>query len=54
MEAIEVVAIIILIIAIVILVYYYLLNSPEATKKLRSYVPTTADAHMNEGLLRTF
>ena len=50
MEAIEVVAIIILIIAIVILVYYYLLNSPEATKKLRSYVPTTADAHMNEVL----
>ena len=33
-----------------ILVYYYLLNSPEATKKLRSYVPTTADAHMNEVL----
>lgn len=50
MEAIEAVAILILIVAIVILVYYYLLNSPETAKKLRSYVPTTADAHMNEVL----
>ena len=50
MEAIEVVAIIILIIAIVILVYYYLLNSPEAAQKLRSIVPNTADAHMDEVL----
>ena len=48
MDAIEIVAVIILIVAIMILVYYYLLNSPETTQKLRSYVPTTADAHMNE------
>ena len=48
MEAMEAVAVIILIIAIVILVYYYLLNSPTTMNKLRSYVPTTADAHMNE------
>lgn len=50
MEAIEAFAIIILIVAIVILVYYYLLNSPGTAQKLRSYVPTTADAHMNEVL----
>lgn len=50
MEAIEAVAIIILIIAIVILVYYYLLNSPDTAKKLKGYIPTTADAHMNEVL----
>lgn len=50
MEAIEAVAIIILIIAIVILVYYYLLNSPETAKRIRSYVPKTADAHMDEVL----
>lgn len=49
MEAIEIVAIIILIIAILILVYYYLLNSnPSAVQKLRNYVLTSADAHMNE------
>lgn len=50
MDAMEVVAVIILIVAIVILVYYYLLNSPETMDKLRSYVPTTADAHMDEVL----
>lgn len=50
MEAIEATAIIILIIAIVILVYYYLLNSPETANRLRSYVPTSADAHMNQVL----
>lgn len=50
MEAIEAVAIIILVIAIIILIYYYLLNSPETAKKLRSVVPTTADAHMNQVL----
>ena len=50
MEAIEGVAILILVIAIIILVYYYLLNSPETAKKLRSYVPKTADAHMDEVL----
>ena len=32
------------------MVYYYLLNSPETTQKLKGYVPTTADAHMNEVL----
>ena len=50
MEAMEAVAIVILIIAIVVLVYYYLLNSPETAQKLRNYVPTSADAHMNEVL----
>ncbi len=48
MDAMEAVAVIILIAAIVILVYYYLLNSPSTMDKLRSYVPTNADAHMNE------
>jgi len=48
MDAMEAVAVIILIVAIVILVYYYLLNSPATMNKLRSYVPTNADAHMNE------
>ena len=50
MEVIEAVAIIILIIAIVVLVYYYLLNTPSTMNKLKSYVPTSADAHMNEVL----
>jgi predicted nucleic acid-binding Zn-ribbon protein len=50
MEAIEALAIIILVIAIVILVYYYLLNSPETAQKLRSVVPSTADAHMDSVL----
>ena len=48
MDAMEAVAIIILIIAIVVLVYYYLLNSPATVNKIRNYVPTSADAHMNE------
>ena len=48
MDAMEAVAVIILIAAIVILVYYYLLNSPNTMDKLRSYVPASADAHMNE------
>lgn len=50
METIEIVAVIILIIAILVLVYYYLLNSPGTKDKLRSYIPTTADAHMGEVL----
>ena len=50
MDAMEAVAIIILIVAIVILVYYYLLNSPETMSKLRSVVPESADAHMDEVL----
>jgi hypothetical protein len=50
MEAVEVVAVIILIIAIAVLVYYYLLNSPATMDKLRSYVPTSADAHMDKVL----
>ncbi|WP_407376841.1 hypothetical protein [Methanobrevibacter sp.] len=53
MDAMEVVAILILIVAIVVLVYYYLLNSPATMDKLRGYVPTTADAHMNEILGRS-
>ena len=48
MEAIEIVAIIVLIIAIIVLVYYYLLNTPAAMNKLKSYIPTGADAHMSE------
>ena len=50
MEAMEVVAVIILIVAIAILVYYYLLNSPATMNKLKSIVPSTADAHMGEVL----
>ncbi len=48
MEAIEAVAILILILAIIVLVYYYLLNSPETAQRIRNFVPTSADAHMNE------
>lgn len=48
MEIIEIVAIIILVIAILVLVYYYLLNTPATMNKLKSYVPTSADAHMSE------
>ena len=50
MEAIEVFAVIILIVAIAVLVYYYLLNSPGTMDKLKSYVPTSADAHMDKVL----
>ncbi|MBE6499814.1 MAG: hypothetical protein E7Z80_04620 [Methanobrevibacter thaueri] len=50
MDAMEVVAVIILVLAIAILVYYYLLNSPATMDKLRNYVPTSADAHMNRVL----
>ncbi len=50
MDAMEVVAVIILIIAIIVLVYYYLLNSPDTMVKLKGYVPTSADAHMNKVL----
>lgn len=50
MEVIEAVAIIILVIAIVVLVYYYLLNTPATMNKLKAYIPTSADAHMNEVL----
>ncbi|WP_298523324.1 hypothetical protein [uncultured Methanobrevibacter sp.] len=53
MDAMEVVAVIILILAIIILVYYYLLNSPSTMDRLRGYVPTSADAHMNEILGRS-
>ena len=48
MEIMEIVAIIILVIAILVLIYYYLLNTPATMNKLKSYVPTSADAHMNE------
>ncbi len=48
MEGIEAVAIIVLIFAIIVLVYYYLLNSPGTMNKLKSYIPTGADAHMSE------
>ena len=47
MEAIEAVAVVILIVAIIILIYYYLLNSPSTMNRLKSYVPSTADAHMD-------
>ncbi len=50
MDATEAVAVIILIVAIAVLVYYYLLNSPATMDKLRNYVPTSADAHMDEVL----
>ncbi len=50
MDAMEAVAIIILVVAIVVLVYYYLLNSPGSMEKLRTIVPTSADAHMDEVL----
>lgn len=50
MDATEAIAVIILIVAIVVLIYYYLLNSPGTMDKLRSYVPTSADAHMDEVL----
>ena len=53
MDAMEAVAVVILILAIVILVYYYLLNSPGTMNKLRSYVPASADAHMDEILGRS-
>lgn len=52
MDAMEVVAVIILIVAIVVLIYYYLLNSPASMDRLRNYVPTSADAHMDEILGR--
>ena len=48
MEAIEAVAVVILVMAIVILIYYYLLNSPATMNRLKGYIPTTADAHMDE------
>ena len=50
MDATEAIAVIILIVAIVVLVYYYLLNSPSTMDKIRNFVPTTADAHMDEVL----
>ena len=50
MDAIEAVAVIILIIAILVLVYYYLINSPKTLEKVKSYVPTSADAHMDHVL----
>lgn len=50
MDAMEVVAVIILIVAIAVLVYYYLLNSPSTMDKLKTYVPTSADAHMEQVL----
>ena len=50
MDPTEAIAVIILIIAIIVLVYYYLLNSPGTIDKLRQYVPTSGDAHMEEVL----
>jgi hypothetical protein len=50
MEAMEAIAVIILVVAILVLVYYYLLNSPKTMDKVKSFVPTTADAHMDEVL----
>lgn len=54
MDATEVVAVIILIVAIAVLVYYYLLNSPATMDKLKTYVPTSADAHMDEVLNQNY
>lgn len=48
MEAVEIVAIIVLLIAILVLIYYYLLNTPSNMNKIKSYIPSGADAHMNE------
>ena len=53
MDALEIIAVIILIVAIAVLVYYYLLNSPTTMDRLRGYVPTSADAHMDEILGRS-
>ena len=50
MDTVETVAVIILIMAIVVLIYYYLLNSPKTMNKIKSYVPSKADAHMDEVL----
>ena len=50
MDSTEAIAVIILIVAIIILVYYYLLNSPATMDKLKGYVPSSADAHMNQVL----
>ena len=50
MDATEAIAVIILIVAIIILVYYYLLNSPSTMDKLKGYVPSSADAHMDQVL----
>ena len=52
MNAMDVVAVLILIVAILVLVYYYLLNRPETLNKVRNYVPTTADAHVDQILNR--
>lgn len=52
MDAIEAIAVIVLVAAILVLVYYYLLNSPATMQKVKSYVPASADAHMNEILGR--
>ena len=54
MDATEAVAVIILIVAIAVLVYYYLLNSPGTMDKLKNYVPTSADAHMDEVLNKNY
>lgn len=48
MEVVEIVAIIILLIAILILIYYYLINTPSTMNKIKGYIPSGADAHMNE------
>lgn len=48
MNPIDVVAVVILIVAILILMYYYLQSNPASVQKLRTYVPTSADAHMGE------
>ncbi len=50
MDAVEAIAVIVLIIAVVILIYYYFLNSPQNINKIKSYIPASADAHMNQVL----
>lgn len=52
MQAGEAIAVIILIIAVLILIYYFLINNPNISSKIKSYVPATADPHMDQILHR--
>ena len=52
MQAGEAIAVIILIVAVLILIYYFLINNPNISSKIKSYVPATADPHMDQILHR--
>lgn len=52
MQASEAIAVIILIVAVLILIYYFLINNPNISSKIKSYVPATADPHMDQILHR--